>query len=359
MGSPRIPGRGPAVAILFLLATLGTAGAASAEPTVLDVSDQPIIMIQHPRPVVIHTWDRPQIAVDSDGDQPVVDRRTMNRLPGAAGNAYSVPISAENIPTPNLDQASVALGPEEFVVNPPSGPQDVVRIRLPQNATPQNPTQVMIPAGTAVLSVNGAGNTIVEDYHGQLIAQQRAGPMVLRNDGGSAFVQNLRGQILVVNSTFDRLRTRTAVNNMIFSNCTVKQIEASSVHGSIVFNNGTFEPGLARFETQSGNVAIGVNGNANLNVKGAPGQIFQRFDRPTQYVENNGEASATLGGGGPLVNVLAQRGRVYLYDGSLTRKGTLPPHWSAVRAPIAQLEGEKAMKHVIESLPRPPRPPRR
>ncbi|MBV8151818.1 MAG: hypothetical protein JOY59_09690, partial [Candidatus Eremiobacteraeota bacterium] len=53
MGSPRIPGRGPAVAILFLLATLGTAGAASAEPTVLDVSDQPIIMIQHPRPVVI------------------------------------------------------------------------------------------------------------------------------------------------------------------------------------------------------------------------------------------------------------------------------------------------------------------
>ena len=344
MGSPLFSGRSLAAA-LFAFVVLGTAGAVGAEPTLLDVSDQPIVLIQHPRAVHVRTWDRPQIEIDVEGEPPLIDRRSMNRFPGTAGG-YPVPIPAEAVPLANGLEPPVALGPEEFLVNPPTGAQDTIRIRLPQSGSPEAPVQVTIPAGTTVLSVNGGGYALIEDYHGQLIAQQRAGPLILRNDGGTAFVQNLRGQIFVQDSTFDRLRTRTALNNMIFSNCTVKQIEASSVRGSIVFNNGTFQPGLARFETQTGNVAIGVNGNANLNVKGAPGQIFQRFDRPSQFVDRNGEASAVVGAGGPLVNVLTQQGRVYLYDGSLAVKGGLPPHWAPIRGAVQQIEGARAVKRA-------------
>ena len=344
MGSSWTPGRS-LTAVVFTLAILGAAGAASAEPTLLDVSDQPIILIQHPRAVAIRTWDRPQIAVETDGGEPpVVDRRSMNHFPGAMGGGYPVPIPAENVPNANAMESPLALGPEEFVVNPPAGAQDTVRIRLPQSGTPDNPSIVTIPAGTAILSVNGGGFALIQDYRGQLIATQRAGPMIVRNVAGTAFLQNLRGQVFVQDSTFDRLRTRTAVNNMIFSNCTVKQIEASSLRGSIVFNNGSFQPGLARFETQTGNVAIGVNGNANLNVKGAPGQIFQKFDRPSQFVDRNGEATATVGGGGPLVNVVTQQGRVYLYDGSLATKGPLPQHWSPIRGAVQQVERSRALR---------------
>jgi hypothetical protein len=211
----------------------------------------------------------------------------------------------------------------------PPGSHDTLRIQVP----PYQST-VYVPADTSVLSINGTSGTRIENYHGQLIAQQRAGPLVLHNVSGDAFIQNLRGQIFVVDSQFDRLRTRTALNNMIFQRCDVKQIEATSERGSIVYNNGSFQPGLARFETVTGHVALGVNGGANIAVKGQPGQIYQNFDHPSQFNDRNGEANARVGGGGPLVNVVTRQGRVYLYDGSLMTRRQLPAHWGQVRAPL-------------------------
>ncbi|MBV8602915.1 MAG: hypothetical protein JO359_15230 [Candidatus Eremiobacteraeota bacterium] len=308
--------------------------AASAEPTVVDASSQPIVLIQHSQPLTIGTWERPQIAVDTGtGDIPLVERRPIPRPAGFDGS-YQVPVAAASVPGP--DGQPVQLGAEEFPVQIPAGSRETIRIQVPAGTS-----SVMVPADTAVLSVNGAGATAITNYHGQLIAQQRGGPLYLRNVGGDAFVQNLRGQVFVVDSTFNRLRTRTALNNMVFQRCNAKQIEVSSVHGSILYNDGSFQPGLARFETVNGHVAIGVNGGANIAVKGQPGQVFQSFEHPAQFVDRNGEASASVGGGGPLVNVVTQQGRVYLYDGSLTgrRAQGLPAHWAPIRAPLQHLQG--------------------
>jgi len=316
--------RRAAAAALFALFVLGAGRAASAEPTIIDASNQPIVLIQHTQPISITTWDRPQIAIDAGGEQPLIQRRP-NRLPSTSPTApYSVPIPAESITAE--DGGQVTLPAEDFPVQIPSGPHDTVRIQIPPNQA-----SVTIPSDTTVLSINGVGGTRIENYHGQLIAQQRAGPLFLHNVSGDAFVQNLRGQIFVVDSNFDRLRTRTALNNMVFQRVNVRQIDATSDRGSILYNNGSFQPGLARFETNTGHVALGVNGGANIAVKGQPGQIYQNFDRPTQFREGNGEANATVGGGGPLVNVSTRQGRVYLYDGSLANKRALPPHWEQIR----------------------------
>jgi hypothetical protein len=325
---PRLVVRRAATAALFALCLFATSRAASADPSLIDASNQPIVLIQHSQPITIQTWDRPQISVDAGGEPPIVQRRPGRSAPGLSPNApYSVPIPAVSVPAP--DGQPVTLGPEEFPVQIPPGAHDTLRIQVP----PAQST-VYVPADTAVLSINGTGGTRIENYHGQLIAQQRAGPLVLHNVSGDAFVQNLRGQIFVVDSQFDRLRTRTALNNMIFQRCDVKQIEATSDRGSIVYNNGSFQPGLARFETVSGHVALGVNGGANIAVKGQPGQIYQNFDRPSEFNDRNGEASARVGGGGPLVNVVTRQGRVYLYDGSLMTRRQLPAHWGQVRAPL-------------------------
>ena len=312
------------VLALVLLAAVRPAWAA---PTAIDVSSQPIVLIQHTQPIAITTWDRDQIVVDAGGQAPVVQRRPSRNPRTTPTAPYSVPIPAASVPEP--DGNVIDLGAEEFPVQIPAGTHETVRIQVPPSAA-----NVMIPANTSVLSINGNSATRIQNYHGQLIAQQRAGPLVLTNVSGDAFVQNLRGQILIADSNFDRLRTRTALNNMIFQRCNVKQIEATSNRGSIVYNNGTFQPGLARFETVTGHVALGINGGANIAVKGQPGQIYQHFNRPTQFFDRNGEANALVGGGGPLVNVLTQQGRVYLYDGSLMNKRALPRNWGQIRAPL-------------------------
>ena len=328
----RLMARRTAAAVLFALPLIGavTARAAGAMPMVVDVSPQPVVLIQHTQPVWITTWDRAQVAVDAGSEPPQIDRRP-DRLAGTnPATPYSVPIPAQAVTGPA--GATVMLGPENFPVTLPPGPHDTVRIILPPNVA-----NVTIPADTTVLSINGLSATQITGYHGQLIAQQQAGPLVLRRVSGEVFAQNLRGPIFIADSNFDRLRARTAVSNMVFQRVNVRQIEASSTHGSILFNNGSFEPGLARFETVTGHVALGVNGGANVAVRGQPGQIFQSFDRPTPFIDHGGEANAMIGGGGPLVNVVTQRGRVYLYDGSILDKRSLPQHWNQVRAPLERL----------------------
>ena len=319
--------RRAAGAVLFALVVSVSTGAALAEqPTTVDVSDHPIVLIQHTEPIWISTWDREQIAIDAGGDAPNVERRPGRLAPNGTA-PYSVPIPAQTIEAPNGQ--SITLGPENFPVQIPPGQHDTIRIQVPPQVT-----TVMIPADTSVLSINGFAATQIENYHGQLIAQQRAGPLVLRNVSGDAFVQNLQGQIFVADSSFNRLRTRTAVSNMVFQRCNVRQIEATSTRGSILYNNGSFQPGLARFETVTGHVALGVNGPASVAVKGPPGQIFQNFDQPTPFVDRGGEANARIEGGGPLVNVVTRQGRVYLYDGSILNKRALPQHWNQIRAPL-------------------------
>src|SRR5579875_2836979 len=112
--------RRTAGAVLFALAVvLGWARAASAEPMLLDVSTQPVVLIQHSQPVWINTWDRNQISVDAGGEQPVVERR-----PGRLGSTsplapYSVPIPSRIVPGPGGQQ--IVLGAEDFPVQLPPG----------------------------------------------------------------------------------------------------------------------------------------------------------------------------------------------------------------------------------------------
>lgn len=356
MVGPKVARRGVAAAIFLFFGVLGGAGAAGAEPTMFDVSDQPVVIIQHSRPLQVRTWDRQQIAVEDGGETPTIVRRMTSRPSGAPEASYSVPIPAEMVPTDPLgSEAPIALGAEEFPVITPAGNHDSVRIQIPPSAA-----SVMVPANTSVLVVGGGGNTGITDYHGQLIIQQRYGATLLRGVSGDAYVQNLRGPVFVRDSTFNRLRTRTAVSNTIFQRCTVKQIEASSVRGSILFDDGSFQPGLARFDTVNGHVAIGVNGGANIGVRGSPGQIFQNFDRSGTFVDRgNGEANASVGGGGPLVNVITQQGKVFLYNGSVAAKGALPPHWGPVRNAIDSIERRRRnASPQMRAAPPMPRPHR-
>ena len=258
-----------------------------------------------------------------------------------------------------------ALAPEEFpYAGFRPGAHDVVVVDAPDGSH----LVVTVPASTGLLSLRvGGGQTTIEGYRGaNLFVVQGQGHVQLTGATTTAFVQMNYGTFYAADSAFDRIRVRGIGAHDVFEHCRAKQIEASSVHGSIVYDGGSFDPGLARFESQNGNIALGVNGGASVTGRSQDGHVYTLFDRrggTTVDQRGDGEATATVGGGGPLVNAISGRGNVFLYDGTLqSRRAAAGPQWRAVHDVFAaRRRGRNAGAAPRPAdAPRPgiPRPPR-
>jgi hypothetical protein len=308
-----------------------TSGIARAQtPGLETVGPAPIVrVIVGQGNVTVKTWDRQAVQVD---DPTGVSVRQFSVNSTEAQN--TIPILAGRIGSP---EGPVELPAETFAVSTLApGPHDVVAVR----GSEANVT-VTVPQNAALVQVQmGKGNVSLQDYHGgTFVARVRNGTARLTNDGGDAFVQVMRGQVLADNANFSRVRIRSAVANVLFSNSRSEQIEVSSVRGSIAYDGGSFSPGLARFETQSGDIALGVNGNAELAAHAsASGRVLTSFDPGAQMSGRDGEQRAVLGGGGPVVNATSGSGNVYLYNGKLAARHTTA-EWQPMRTIVAQQPG--------------------
>lgn len=314
-------------ALLWLAAT----GTVRAQVTTFDGLDAPIVRINvRDGDVVIRTWDRPTVAVDGDPSL-VVQRRTTHQ----SGEPYPLPVPPA--------QARTAEGPaylpaESFVVSTiPAGPREVIFVKSPAanggstNAGgPPPPVTITIPNASVFVSAHTTTGTLdVHDYRGgTLYATVFRGRISLTNVGGAVFAQSTRGALTVADSSLARLRARSLTGNVTFERCRARQIEATSVNGSIVYDGGAFEPGLARFESTRGDVAIGTAGPAEIGAHAAGGgRVYTSFDHAARIDGRDGQTSAVVGGGGPVVNATSQSGNVFLYDGSLRARGQLAPEW--------------------------------
>ena len=174
-----------------------------------------------------------------------------------------------------------------------------------------------IPRGTALVTAHvGTGGSICETITASSSRTSRRRRFAQSRRNGSGYVESLRGRVTASNSTFDRLRARTATGNMIFRGCTSHQIEATSNYGSIVYDNGRFQPGLAHFESVHGNVALGVRGGAQIGARSGSGHIVSSFPNGAQ-LRGRRSAQATVRGGGPMVTAVSKHGSVYIYNGSM------------------------------------------
>jgi hypothetical protein len=142
----------------------------------------------------------------------------------------------------------------------------------------------MVPSTTAILEtrIRGAGILTVDDYHGgTLFVGNGGGHTVLTDVMSAAFVQVMNGRLDIFDSSFDRLRARGNNANFVFEHNRARQIEVSTVSGSIVYDNGTFDPGLARFESTDGSIAIGVASGAQIAARSNDGHVYSMWDRRT------------------------------------------------------------------------------
>jgi len=302
-------GRGAIATLFAALCYLGYSAPARADEQ-FDVGPTPIVNVHVSRgQVTIQTWDRPQVAISAD-NPPEVHQLAPSEVDPKIPKQLQ--FASDTIPT---DRGSVTLPAESFVMPalPGSAHDAIVVPHGSGNMT------ITIPRGTAmVVAQVRAGHLTLANYQGVFVAHARGAGVSLNHVSGTGFVESLRGRVSATDSSFDRLRVRTATGNMLFEGCTSHQIQATSAYGSIVYDNGSFEPGLARFESEHGNVALGVRGNAQIGAHSESGHVVSSFhDDDAQIQGGPTTQQATVHGGGPVVTATSKNGSVYLYSGSI------------------------------------------
>jgi hypothetical protein len=292
--------------------------------------------------VTIRAWNRPEVELATDDETVQVQRRPI--VFGTAQNPLSVGIPLRTVKARDPDTGlltDTTFAPEDFPYSADfhAGTHDTVRIVTGPNAH----VTVMIPATVAILDarLRGTGTLTIDGYHGStLFATSTGGRMTLTNIESAAFLQPLYGRLFVADSSFDRLRVRASTAALVFERDGTRQIEATTITGPILWDDGTFDAGLARFESTFGSIAIGVAGGAQVEARSGDGRVTWLWDKRTPIdARGDNEASATIDGGGPLVNAVTAHGDVFLFDGSLGMRRFVPPEWrrmsSLLREPDA------------------------
>jgi hypothetical protein len=313
-------------------------GASRTGASTLAIGNQAVVQVwaRGGSEINIRTWDRPSVQIDTDDEEVQVVRRTIAFGTGRNPLSVSIPVTTIRVREANGGLGTATLPPEDFpyASDMRSGSHDVVRV----TAGPDTHTTVTVPAGVSIVDVRilGAGNLSVTNYRGGTIfAMNGGGQTLFENVQAAAFVQALNGRFIATDSSFDRIRARGNTVSMLFERCRSKQIEVSTYSGPIVYDNGTFDPGLARFTSTSGPIAVGVASGAQVTARSQDGRVFALWERRPPVEQRGGnEATAVIAGGGALVNAITTRGNVFIYDGSLAARRAVPFEWRRIHAAL-------------------------
>lgn len=295
-----------AAAVLFALAVAAVGAQARADDIAAGAA--PVVNVQllygH---VAFVVWNRPVIRITTDGSV------SWQRVPVMPSNVAQINMWAEQTQTLH---GTVTLPQEAFVLPPISGTRDAIVARG------YGETTIEMPQGTvlAVAHVLGQGGASVSGYQGIFVAAVHDGTIVVQNFTGTAFLQALRGRIVALDSTFDRVRARAGAGPVIFSRCSAGQIDATSVTGAVLYDNGTLGQGPVHFSSEYANVGVGI---ASL-----PGATAEQGVR--------GTATASLGTGGPVVTATSVHGMAFIYRGSIAAHPELLSRWPRL-APLVRI----------------------
>lgn len=294
----------------------------------IPVGDAPVVRVdlQSATRLIIKTSERRSVEIESTG---VVVSQHFNAQQVGAALRPQIDIFAATV---QGRMGQITLLPENFVLPPLRGGQhDGVEIR----GADTGEVTITIPGSTALLIAHlERGRMVLRDYHeGIFISRVHNGSLMLNADSGAGFAEVARGLLVAQQSSFGRLRARTAVGNLLFEHCSARQIEVTSVLGNIVYDNGSFSSGLARFESLYGNVALGIGtGGVQIGAHSAAGRIYSSLDGRARVSGSGSDVQAQVNGGGPVVTASSGSGAVYLYGGSLRRERTMGNGWGVMRS---------------------------
>jgi len=335
-------GRRFVAGFVLVFSALFPAGARAASST-FTVADQAVVQVWggNRSEVTVRAWDRATMQLDTDDESVQVTRRPVAF--GTLQNPLAVTIPLATIRVRNDDGTFgfSTLPPEDFpyASDFSAGTHDSVRIVAAAGAH----VTLMVPSTVAILDarVRGAGLLTIDGYRGgTLFVGSGGGQTMLSNIATSAaFVQVMNGRLAVNDSSFERLRARGNNALFLFQHDRVRQVAATTVAGAIVFDDTTFVPGLARFESRTGAIAIGASSGAEIEARSVAGHVFGLWDKRTPLeMRGDNEATATVNGGGPVVSAVSESGNIFLYDGSLATRREVPPEWRRLALAIRRAD---------------------
>ena len=294
-----------ALLLTFAFMVLARSGA-RADTTRFEAGSSPVFFVQLEEGAIsVRTWNQPAVQIDSEQG---VQVRHMPAQTVTEHLPAEIIFWSQRVHTPSGD---LVLAPEPFILpNLGNAPHDGVIVRGTGNV------YLTVPAGTALVVGNvRRGSVSIDGYrNGIFVAHVGAGAVTLSNVSGTGAVQVNNGPVDAMNSDFSRLRVRTGRGNMRFESCNATQIEATSLTGSIMYDNSSFQPGLARFETERGDVILGVAGNGvQIGAHSSAGKIF--WDGGVTHPGTT-DQQATIGRGGPVVTATSSTGSVIFYSGT-------------------------------------------
>ncbi len=321
--------RGLAGLLSVFVLTIGLGTPAQAASSFVPTTDSPFVVVQlGTGSVTIRTWDRAGVQVDGDptiniGHAP--PRDVASRVP------QQIMLWSQTIQTVN---GPLTLPPEPFPLPQfAPGEHDAVVVRGDGNVT------LTVPAQTPLLLANvRVGSLTVFGYSGTaLVGHVSAGQVHLNGVSGTVAIQVNNGPFFANDSNFDRLRLRTGRGNVYMSNCRSSQIQVTSLTGSILYDDGFFEPGLARFESAQGAVAIGFAGPAQIEAHSGAGRILYDAGPDGGVSRNADDAEGAFLGGGPVVTATSAGGSVIFYRGLLhdhpRLERAMPPRMREIAPP--------------------------
>ncbi|HVA38148.1 MAG TPA: DUF4097 family beta strand repeat-containing protein [Candidatus Dormibacteraeota bacterium] len=314
---------------LVLVAVLTAPAAAWAAQVDAPVGPQAIVVVDvHQANVVVREGPGTAVRIVATGAR--VERRTYTPTAGDR-RVHVLPVSVQT-----RDGARITLSGESFTMAPlRAAPHDDIRVVGGDVGS----VAIQVPQRTALVLVKmERGRLRVEGLrHATLLAKIRRGVIAVTDFAGAGYLQVAQGVIGIDGSMLRHVRLRTGIGAIVLRDCTIAQTQATSIRGDVIVDDAAFLPGMARFDSRSGAVALGV-GESGAQVSGstAAGRIFTLLDGRSHPQIDRGVVSATVHGGGPAVTLRSERGNLFLYDGSLLHRATTPP-WARIEALLERL----------------------
>lgn len=180
-------------------------------------------------------------------------------------------------------------------------------------------TQITTDSVKKISVKNVEGNIALRNISGGITASTYQGDISIENSGGAISLDSATGNIIAyeVNpgQIGDLFRAKTNSGTISLQRVEHRQIEASSITGSVLFNGKFLAGGLYNFKTSNGAIRLLIPEDSSFTIKAAYGFGIFDSDLPFKVVTENASTAGknivvTLGSGDATVNLTTTSGSI-------------------------------------------------
>ena len=163
------------------------------------------------------------------------------------------------------------------------------------------------------------GVITIRNIPGGINAYTSQGDVIVENSGGSISLESTTGNIVAVEVTpgqiGDLLRAKTNGGSISLQRVEHRQIEASSISGSVLFDGKFLSGGIYNFRTSNGSIRLAIPATSSCTLNATYGFGSFESDIPMKIVTENVTPSAKIvvakiGSGDATVSLTTTRGSI-------------------------------------------------